>query len=120
MDIYRRIAACRSRTGLKDLTEELVDIYGSLPDEVDQLIQLAGIRIAAASYGIQHIGIAGKHLTFGFKSPTNDRVHSLFAKVKGNLRLPDPKTVYLELSPNYFEPASLLMVLRKIFRRAQS
>ncbi len=119
MDVYRRIASCRSREGLCDLVEELVDVYGPIPADVDQLIQLADIRIAAAAYEIQHIGIAGKHLSFTFKQPPGDRIHGLFARVKGTIRIPDPKTLYLELAPNTFEPPSLLMVLRKIFKMSR-
>jgi len=39
---------------------------------------------------------------------------SLFAKAKGTVRITDPKTVYLRLPQNYFEPKTLINVLRKI------
>jgi hypothetical protein len=40
---------------------------------------------------------------------------SLFAKVQGSVRIPDPKTINLRLNPNYFEPRTLIGLLRKIF-----
>jgi hypothetical protein len=40
---------------------------------------------------------------------------SLFAHVQGSVRIPDPKTINLRLNPNYFEPRTLINLLRKIF-----
>jgi hypothetical protein len=34
--------------------------------------------------------------------------------VKGTMRVADPKTVYLRLPQSYFEPKTLMNVLRKI------
>jgi hypothetical protein len=39
---------------------------------------------------------------------------SLFSKVRGKVRIPEPKTVYLRLAANYFEQGTLIGVLRKI------
>ena len=36
-------------------------------------------------------------------------------KGAGAVRIPKPKTVYLRLSKSYFEPRTLMSVLRKIF-----
>ena len=40
---------------------------------------------------------------------------TLFAHVQGSVRIPDPKTINLRLNPNYFEPRTLIGLLRKIF-----
>ncbi len=42
---------------------------------------------------------------------------ALFAHVQGSVRIPDPKTINLRLNPNYFEPATLITLLRKILAR---
>jgi transcription-repair coupling factor (superfamily II helicase) len=39
----------------------------------------------------------------------------LFANVRGSVRIPDPKTINLRLNPSYFEPRTLINLLRKIF-----
>ena len=45
---------------------------------------------------------------------------TLFANVRGSVRIPDPKTINLRLSPSYFEPRTLITLLRKIFSRGVS
>ncbi|MFC1766744.1 transcription-repair coupling factor, partial [Planctomycetota bacterium] len=117
LDVYRRIAGARGAQGLTEIGAELTDVYGPIPDAVDWLLQLAEIRLAAGQYEINHIGIAGKCVTFAFAQPPDDRINGLFAKVRGTIRVPDPRTLYLELEPNYFEPPTLLRILRKLFRR---
>jgi transcription-repair coupling factor (superfamily II helicase) len=116
LDMYRRIASARTQQMLKDLEGELEDVYGPIPEPVDWLLQLARIRLAATPYGIRHIGVAGKCVTFIFPEKPQDKVSSLFAKVRGTIRIPDPRSLYLELEPNYFEPPTLLRVLHKLFR----
>jgi hypothetical protein len=41
-------------------------------------------------------------------------VNTLFANVRGSIRIPDPKTINLRLNPSYFEPQTLISLLRKI------
>ncbi len=41
-------------------------------------------------------------------------VKTLFANVRGEVRIPDPKTARLRLAASYFEPATLITFLRKI------
>jgi hypothetical protein len=51
------------------------------------------------------------------RSPSQKRVvhrSSLFANVSGRVRIADNKTVCLRLPGNYFEPGTLLSLLRKI------
>lgn len=115
LDVYRRIASARSNDVLGEIAEELGDVYGSLPESVDWLLQLAEIRLAATGYAIRHIGVAGKCVTFAFPDKPRDNVNRLFARVHGTIRIPDPHSLYLELEPNYFEPPTLLRVLRKLF-----
>ena len=52
------------------------------------------------------------------KQTANERnidqaIKSLFAKVRGEVHSPDPKTVRLRLPAGYFEPATLVTFLRK-------
>ena len=42
------------------------------------------------------------------------RAKALFANVRGSVRIPDPKTINLRLNPSYFEPGTLIVLLRKI------
>ncbi len=51
MDLYRRIAAIRSREDADDLMDELLDRYGDAPKSVLALLDVALLRAAAAKVG---------------------------------------------------------------------
>ena len=55
MDLYRRIAALRSREDADDLIDEMMDRYGDVPRSVLALLDVALLRAAAAKVGISEI-----------------------------------------------------------------
>jgi len=115
MDAYRKIAVAKTGDELKQVADELADIYGPLPDEVKLLLELSGLRIEASKWGIKSIATSGQDLVFSFITKPDSKAGSLFAKVSGTIRIVEPKTIYLRLRKNYFEPRTLINVLRKIF-----
>jgi len=119
MDMYRKIAVARCSEDLKQIANELTDIYGPVPDEVGLLLQLAELRIAASRQDIKSVVISGKNVVFSFIKEATVQAKSLFANVKGKIRIPDPKTVYLRLPESYFEPKTLITILRKILRKEE-
>jgi len=114
MDVYRKIAVARTGEDLKQIEGELADVYGPVPDEVKLLLELAGLRITASKWDIKSIVTSGQDLIFSFAKEHSGKAESLFAKVSGTVRIPEPGTVYLRLPKNYFEPKTLLSVLAKI------
>jgi len=117
LDAYRKIAVARSDEDLKQIENEFADVYGPLPEEVKLLLDLAELRIKASKRDIKSIVTSGQDLIFSFAQEADSKAESLFAKVSGKLRTPDPKTAYLRLEKNYFEPRTLISVLRKMFNR---
>ena len=115
MGVYRKIAVARGGDDLKEIAGELADVYGPVPEEVELLVELAGLRIKASKWDIKSIVASGQDLMFTFAKDHSGKTDSLFAKMSGNIRIPDPKTVYLRLAKNYFEPRTLVNVLWKIF-----
>ncbi len=114
MDAYRKIAVARTGEDLKQLESELADVYGPVPEEVKLLLELAEIRIAASKHDIKSIIASGEDLIFSFGKEIDVKTESLFSKVRGKIKIPDLRTVYLHLPKNYFEPNTLINVLRKI------
>ncbi len=49
-----------------------------------------------------------------------DRLIRLTADYKGTVRIADPKTVYLRLTPTYFEPQTITTVLGRILREEKA
>jgi len=113
METYRKIAVAKTSQDLKQIATELNDIYGSMPDEVKTLCELAQLRISASALNIKSIVITGKDLVFSFRKDAKP-TKSLFDAVKARVTMPNTKTVYLRLGKNYFEQATLMGLLRKI------
>jgi len=114
MDVYRKIAVARTGEDLKQTEGELTDIYGPVPDEVKLLLELAELRIAASKQDIKAIVTSGQDLVFSFAKDAKGKAEFLLKNVSGKVWTGDAKTVYLRLGKNYFEPRTLINVLRKI------
>ncbi len=115
MDVYRKIAVARTIEDLKQIESELADVYGPAPDEVKLLLELAQLRIAASKQDIKSIVTSGQDLVFSFEKDAKSKAAFLFKNISGKVRILEPKTVYLRLPASYFEPRTIMSVLRKIF-----
>jgi transcription-repair coupling factor (superfamily II helicase) len=60
--LYRSIADAVDDAALNEIGSELIDRFGKLPDPVNELLAVAGLRIYAKSLGIKEIALAGKNL----------------------------------------------------------
>jgi transcription-repair coupling factor (superfamily II helicase) len=116
MEVYRKIVVARVNEDLEQLEGELADVYGPVPTEVKLLLDLAELRIKASRLGIKSIVASGLDLIFSFLDDHAGKAESLFAAVSGKVRIPDSRTAYVRLAQNYFEPGTLISVLRKILR----
>lgn len=68
VDVYRKIAAIQSRNDIFDLTDELIDRFGDVPQEVLSLMEVSYIRFTAGMCGFSDV------------FTKNGRVIMLFAK----------------------------------------
>ena len=64
MDLYRRMAAIRSREDADELLDEMVDRYGDPPKGAMNLISIALLRARAAAEGISDISQKGRTIQF--------------------------------------------------------
>ncbi len=117
MDTYRKIAAAGMEGELEQIANELADVYGAVPDEVTLLLELAEMGIKAGKLNIKSIIASGQNLIFSFVKHAKLRAETLFADIGGKITAVDAQTIYLRLPKNYFEPKTLLTLLRKILRK---
>lgn len=62
LDLYRRIADAASDEALAEISSEMIDRFGELPDAVTELLAVAALRIFARTLKITEIAVAGKSL----------------------------------------------------------
>lgn len=66
LQAYKKIAQIRSQEDAEDVTEELIDRYGDLPDVTLNLIRVAEIRNASEQLGIESITEKGSRIEIAF------------------------------------------------------
>jgi len=114
LDVYRRIAMTKTIEELKQLENELADVYGTLPEEVKTLLESAQLRIMASRLGIRSIVAHEGNLIFLFAEEADRQAKKLFGKLSCKYTVADGGTVYLHLGKSYFEKQTLTAFLRKI------
>jgi transcription-repair coupling factor (superfamily II helicase) len=112
MEIYRRLARCRTRSELTQLEADIKDAFGEYPEPVQTLLDLAEIRVLAQPFRIRSITQTEPDLIFRIHELP--LVEPLFNNAPGSPRMADATTVHLRLSDAYFEPDTLLAVLRRL------
>jgi transcription-repair coupling factor (superfamily II helicase) len=126
LGLYRRIAGLANRRESEAFAAELIDRFGPLPGEVENLLQIIAIKRACRQAGIERLeaGPKGAVVTLRgnrFANPAG--LVELIQKNAGTLRLrPDQKLVYLrnwdDEAARLKGVAGLLQTLVKIARAA--
>jgi transcription-repair coupling factor (superfamily II helicase) len=64
LQAYRSIASANSEKDIKAVREELTDRYGKLPEQVENLLLVAGLRMLARACGVGEIVLQGPNIRF--------------------------------------------------------
>ncbi|MEV0007288.1 transcription-repair coupling factor [Streptomyces sp. NPDC051840] len=64
LQAYRAIAAANSEEDIRAVREELTDRYGKLPEPVENLLLVAGLRMLARACGVGEIVLQGPNIRF--------------------------------------------------------
>ncbi len=126
LGLYRRIAALADRREIDGFAAELIDRFGPLPSEVENLLEIIAIKRACREAGVERIeaGPKGAVITLRgnrFANPAG--LVELIQRHAGTLKLrPDQKIVYLrnwdDEKTRLAGVAKLLQALVKIARTA--
>ncbi|MFF3544991.1 transcription-repair coupling factor [Streptomyces platensis] len=65
LQAYRAIASATSEDDIAAVREELTDRYGKLPEPVENLLLVAGLRMLARACGVSDITLQGANVRFG-------------------------------------------------------
>ncbi|MCK9273671.1 MAG: transcription-repair coupling factor [Syntrophales bacterium] len=69
--IYKKMSMASSEEELDDIKEELVDRYGHIPSEADNLIQVIRLKQKLKDMGVKEMKYDGKYLSLGFSPDTS-------------------------------------------------
>lgn len=95
LGLYKRIGSLENEAALLDMREELVDRFGPIPPEVENLLKTVEIKQLCRQANIERIDAGAKGFVIGFhdnkfKSP--DKLVDLIARSGGSIKVrPDQK-----------------------------
>ncbi len=99
MALYRRLADLENEDAIEGFAAEMIDRFGPLPHEVDQLLAIMRIKIACHRAGIARIEAGPKGITVAFhrnRFPNPGGLVAFLSKQKVTAKLrPDHTLVYL-------------------------
>ena len=109
MEVYRRLATCRTGEELSQLSADLADTFGPVPPVVSDLLTITEIGLLAGGLGIDRIVLMKPDVVFSITDPA--LADSALASLAGTVRLIDERTVHWRPPPAYLEGPTLLTVL---------
>ena len=126
IDAYKRIIAIRSLADAEDVAVELVDRFGSLPDPVKNLLDVACLKVQCADAGITSISQIKDQVTVKFLPGAAGRIPldrylmlNRKAEFKGRIVAKGPKVSQFALKVSDLNARSLLRVVRELVSNLQ-
>ena len=97
IEIYQNIALCKTEDDIADVTDEIIDRYGSLPKEIEKLLDIARIRNMAREKNINKIVQRDDRVVFYFDEKTFDfnTVDKLINLYVNRIRFSPAKSPYI-------------------------
>lgn len=97
IDIYKKIAAIEREEDALDLTDELIDRFGDVPNSVKGLIDVSLLRNTAAKLGIREISQRADSLIFYPETLDMEKASELAATLRGRVMLNAGAKPYLTI-----------------------
>lgn len=71
IEIYKKIATIKTEEDIEDVIDELQDRFGDLPQPINNLLQIAGIKIVAIKLNIEEIKAKDNEVTIMYRNADN-------------------------------------------------
>lgn len=99
IEIYQNIALCRTEEDIQNVIDEIIDRYGSVPDEIMSLIEVARIKELARNLGIIKISEKLSGIVFLYdKNKFNfESIGNLVQKYDGKIKFSQGIEPYITL-----------------------
>ena len=113
IEMYRKFSIVSTVELLNELTQELRDRYGPIPEPVEKMIQIRELQILAVRWQIDDIHLEPGYVVFGYRNPK--KIAKLSRLSTTPLRIVDDREACLVLPPQTLEPDELLKLLKSVF-----
>jgi transcription-repair coupling factor (superfamily II helicase) len=101
LSLYRRLGNLTEKAEIEAFAAELIDRFGPLPQEVENLLDVVSVKVLCRRAGIDKIDAGPKGAVFGFRNNRFGNPEGLvrfIAQQSGLVKLrPDHKLVYMRI-----------------------
>ena len=73
IEIYQNIALCRNEEGIQNVIDEIIDRFGNMPEELENLIEIARIKYMAKQLQIEKISSRKTAVVFTFQRSSEQK-----------------------------------------------
>ena len=101
MEMYQKISKVDNTDELMDITDELTDRYGDIPEETLRLLKVVEIKYLASKVNITSIEEKNKNVFFYFKNGNSldvEKLSEVIKKLKGRILFSAGEKPYITLS----------------------
>ena len=118
IEVYQDIANIDSEDRILDMTDELIDRYGELPNECVNLLEVARIKIYARSLKVLSIKQKGKNVVIQFSNEEfiMEKVQILIDLYKGDLMFSSGISPYITLKLQSDKDSDILNEVLKLLK----
>ena len=97
IEVYQNIALCRNDDDIQDTTDELIDRYGSIPIEVDNLLKIIKIKILSREKYVLKVAQRKENVVIYFEQTkfNIDIVDKLMKKFRNRIKFSPAKDPYI-------------------------
>ena len=117
IEIYQDIAVCTSEADIQDIIDEIIDRYGVMPEELENLIDIARIKNLAKGANVIKIGQYKENFIFYFDSKRMDvNIEKIIEKYKNKVMFSQAKEPYITLKNGEVSDKKKLEMIKEFLR----
>jgi transcription-repair coupling factor (superfamily II helicase) len=118
MGLYRRLAAIKAEAEIDGFAAEMIDRFGALPSEVENLLRIVEIKALCRRAGIERVDAGPKGATLSFRQDSFANPAGLVEFIGANMGTaklrPDHKLVYRR---DWFDSEARIKGLRFVLKK---
>lgn len=120
LELYKRISGISSREALEDMTDELIDRFGEIPEATNNLLEIALLKNTASKYYITKIRQVEGFIAIGVyaKAPVKvQEMDGMLKEYKGCMSFSQEKEPIFKYQTKHLKKSEILPTIRQIVDR---
>ena len=86
IEVYQNIALCKNEEDIQDITDEIIDRYGNISKEIENLLKIAKIKVLSKNLGLEKISSKNSSVLFIFGHECDIDINELVKKYQDKVK----------------------------------